>query len=836
MARWWTFWSWRFAEGLRCHGPPVALFVALSLALTWPVARTAASHLENTGDAVLNAWTLGWDARHLLRPDQLPHAPNFYPYPYTLYFSEHLLGAALLATPVIGLTGNPILAYNVLFISSFALSALATYALVLWLTGDRSAATLSGLLFASMTLRFGPSPQLQVLLNFGIPLAILFLLRLFRTARTRDAVGLALAFTGQFLVSIYHGLFLIVGLIAVGIEQVLRQSAARRIAFWRMAILSGILAAGILLPVTWPYLEARRWVGTRGLDQQGSFGLLSFLLVPHGHLYAGLPPFWNIHRYDHVETLFPGMVTLALAAYGLWLSRSPWRRPFTLLVVLGTVFAIGPVLRLRLEDPPLLPAMPYILLWHLFPGFQAIRVPARMFVLAQLGLAVLAGLGWHAWRSRLEWHRWALSGIMALAVLEAYRGPFPRFPAPQPIPELDRLLAEMPGMQPFVEFPTIRTLNILSEPETMRRLSHAQFTTLYRKQPTPIGYSGFFPPLFWEVADRLLFFPSRESLAFFEDLGVKAILVRAEGWAPEEQAAFEARWALFQDRFWKVAETPAGALYLIKEHPRSGAAQVGIRAVLQGDRVWLFLALPRDAWPWRVSITPGRYTLLVMNPAAPEAEALPLQGALPLAMPAYLEALPVGWIPRPLGASVLKIEGRVEPGESGRMRLPPPRELSFQSEIPLDPLSSSSPVPFRMPLVEFGNGVALVAIALSGVAFCPGETLEFSMFWGVQDAQAFQAQDSTPVVFVHVHDREGRMVAGRDLPIDFGNRSFREWKSGEVFVQSYRIPLPADLPPGPASIVTGLYPIGRPEPPARWAIRSSQAPLWEHAAATPAVV
>ncbi len=836
MARWWTFWISRFANMLRRHGLALILFTSLSLALTWPVARTATSHLENEGDAALNAWTLGWDAAHLLQPGQLPHAPNFYPYPDTLYFSEHLLGAALLAAPAIWLTGNPILAYNLLFLSAFVLSALTTYALVFCLIRDPGAALLSGLLFASMTLRFGPSPQLQVLLNFGIPLALWFLFRLLRTGRTRDAIGLGLAFAGQFLISLYHGLFLSVGLISVGAEQIARYPSTRRVALWRQVILAGILAAGLILPATWPYLEARRWVGARGLDQQALFGLLSFLLVPHGHLYARIPPFQEIHRYAHIETLFPGLVPLALAAYGLWRSRSPWRRPFALLTVIGTVFAVGPALRLRVEDPPLLPAMPYLLLWHFFPGFQAIRVPARMFVLAQLGLAALAGLGWHVWHPRSELRRGIFILVLALAILEAYRGPFPRYTAPRPLPELDRRLAESPWAFPFIEFPTIRTLNLLSDSETMRRLTQAQFATLYRKQPTPIGYSGFFPPLSWEAADRLLIFPSRESLAFFEDLGVKAFLIRAEGWTPEERAAFEARWTLFQDRFQKIAEAPAGTLYLLKERPHPGSKAIGIQAIPEGDRLWLFLTLPRAAWPWRVSLTPGRYMLSIIESEGSGIAPFRLQGALPLALPAYLEALPVGWIPRPSQALFLQAEGELIPGDRGRMPLPPPQPIRFQDKIALEDPPSDLPGVFQMPQVEFGNGVSLGAMALSGAAFCPGEALEFSLFWSLWDVQAFQAQTQVPVVFVHLHDREGRMVAGRDLPIDFGNRSFREWIPGEVFLQSYRISLPMDLPSGPMSIVIGLYPIGQPDPAARWPIRSSQAPLWEHAAVTAAVV
>ncbi len=837
MTRWGISWSLRSVKGLWRHGPALLLFTTLSVALTWPVALNAATHLENDGDAVLNAWTLGWVVSHLLRPAQLPHAPNFYPYPYTLYFSEHLLGAALLAAPVIGLTGNPVLAYNLLFIFAFALSALSVYALVLWLTEDQIAALLGGLLFGSMTLRFSQSPQLQVLLNFGIPLAVLFLLRFLRTGNLRDLLGLTFAFAWQFLSSLYHGLFLSVGLIVLSLEQIVRNPRARRLSIGLKLILGFALAALVVVPVEWLYLEAQRWVGSRTLDQQAFFGLLSYLLVPRDHIYARLPPFWEVHRY-HGETLFPGWVPLILAVYALRHSRSPWRRPFALLALLGLIFSIGPNLRLRLDDPPLLPGMPYIALWRFFPGFQAIRVPHRIIVLAHLGLAVLAGLGLWTWRRRGLSRPWKLVLVFAWAVLEAYRGPFPRHPAPQPISALDRRLTSSTTLQPFVEFPTVRTLNILSDPETMRRLSHIQLATLYRGQPTPIGYSGFFPPLFWEVADQLMFFPSRESLAFFEDLGARAIIIRSGGWISEERQAFETRWSLFQDFFRKEVETAEGSLYFLMGRPpretEFDAGEIAIIGVADRDEIQLLLSLPRAAWPWRISITPGRYTLEITehDPGGPSKRSI-FEGTLPLVLPDYLSMVPVGVLhPRP-GATTFEATVRLEPGEGGRLHLPPRRPLIARKAVRLVDIPSL-PERMKMPEVEFQNGLTLSMMILSASAYCPGETLEFSLFWRVWDAERLHAQSQVPVIFIHLHNREGRMVGGRDLPVDIWNKGFRHWAQGEMIVQPYRLTLPADLQPGPAFIVAGLYPFGQPSD--RWPIRSTRAPIWEDQAAMVAAV
>ena len=88
-------------------------------------------------------WILGWGAEHV--PQLLTgsigwrefwNANIFHPEPLALAFSEHLFGQTLQILPVYWLTGNIILCYNLLFISTFALSAFGMYLLVRDLTGD----------------------------------------------------------------------------------------------------------------------------------------------------------------------------------------------------------------------------------------------------------------------------------------------------------------------------------------------------------------------------------------------------------------------------------------------------------------------------------------------------------------------------------------------------------------------------------------------------------------------------------------------------------------------------------------------------------------------------
>jgi hypothetical protein len=123
-------------------------YSVLSVVLTWPLTLGIAGDVPgDLGDSLLNMWILAWGAEHV--PQLLTGALSwsgfwnaniFHPEPLTLALSEHLFGQTLQILPVYWLTGNIILCYNLLFLSSFALSALGMFLLVRDLTGNARAA------------------------------------------------------------------------------------------------------------------------------------------------------------------------------------------------------------------------------------------------------------------------------------------------------------------------------------------------------------------------------------------------------------------------------------------------------------------------------------------------------------------------------------------------------------------------------------------------------------------------------------------------------------------------------------------------------------------------
>src|SRR6185295_8884280 len=146
-------------------GAVLALFGALAVAYTWPLATqlgTAYVHLTARpaplalADGYLTTWMLSW-VSHALRTDPLHlfDANIFWPLGGTLALSEHLIAGALLIMPLDVARHDPVLNHNVLLLATFALGGTGTALLERELGVSWPAAVVAGALFAFCPQRFG---------------------------------------------------------------------------------------------------------------------------------------------------------------------------------------------------------------------------------------------------------------------------------------------------------------------------------------------------------------------------------------------------------------------------------------------------------------------------------------------------------------------------------------------------------------------------------------------------------------------------------------------------------------------------------------------------------
>jgi hypothetical protein len=254
-----------FRTSLAC----LIAYAALTIAFTWPVAAGLASDVPgDLGDSLLNMWILAWGADHLPQLLTGPagwnaywHGNIFHPDPYALALSEHLFGQALQIAPVYALTGNAILAYNLVFLSTFVLSAFGAFLLVRDLTGDWRAGFIAGLVYGFLPYRIAQIAHIQILSAQWMPFVLWGLHRYIAHGSTRALVGATSALLLQNWSCGYYLFFFapFVPLFAVHQLWIAGRLTDRRA--WIGLAGAGAVTLLLTLPFLLPYLEVQRLHG-----------------------------------------------------------------------------------------------------------------------------------------------------------------------------------------------------------------------------------------------------------------------------------------------------------------------------------------------------------------------------------------------------------------------------------------------------------------------------------------------------------------------------------------------------------------------------------------------
>jgi len=158
-----------------------AAYLLVALAFTWPLVTVIGTEIAwDMGDPLFNSWVLLWTGGQVLAflsgdfsaLNRFWHGNIFYPERLTVAFSEHLVPQMLQALPVLAATDNVVLAYNLLFLSTFVLSGFGMFLLVRELTGNAAAGFVAGLAFAFAPYRVAHFSHLQVLSAQWMPFVI----------------------------------------------------------------------------------------------------------------------------------------------------------------------------------------------------------------------------------------------------------------------------------------------------------------------------------------------------------------------------------------------------------------------------------------------------------------------------------------------------------------------------------------------------------------------------------------------------------------------------------------------------------------------------------------
>jgi hypothetical protein len=292
------------------------VYAAVTLALTWPLGRGLAHDVPGDfGDPLFTSWVMAWDATHVGRG--LWSANVFAPHPLALAYSEHFLPQAMLAWPIHAATRNPILGYNLVFLSTFVLCGAGMFLFVRELTASAAAGFVAGLAFAFTPYRVASIPHLQVLSSAWMPFALFGLRRHFETRRTGPLAGAAAAWVLQNLSCGYYLLFFSpVAAAYIAWELSVRGLWRDRRELARIAVACFVVVAATL-PFLVPYLELRALgFNPRSIEETRKFSAdvyAYFTADPNLRLWGGVFDAWP--RAEGF--LFPGLAIVGLAVTAL---------------------------------------------------------------------------------------------------------------------------------------------------------------------------------------------------------------------------------------------------------------------------------------------------------------------------------------------------------------------------------------------------------------------------------------------------------------------------------------------------------------------------------------
>jgi len=302
-------------------------YAAVVIVMTWPLAVGITRDVAwDLGDSVLNMWILAWDCEQLRgilqgHSSHLTHffdANIFYPAPLTLAYSEHLIPQAIEVFPIYALTRNPILCYNLLFLSTFVLSGLGMFLFAREVTGSTAAAFVGGLLFAFAPYRIPQSSHLQVLSSQWMPFAMYGFRRYFEGRRARALIGATVAVVIQGLSSGYYLLYFTPYVVAYVVWEMWRIGRVRDRRVWFALVAAGAAAVVVVAPFVVPYVRVSRDLQlTRSLSE-------TTRLSADVYSYATASTaqrFWGNRIADvfpkREGELFPGAIPLLLALLGI---------------------------------------------------------------------------------------------------------------------------------------------------------------------------------------------------------------------------------------------------------------------------------------------------------------------------------------------------------------------------------------------------------------------------------------------------------------------------------------------------------------------------------------
>ena len=558
-------------KSLKINLTILALFLVLTLFMTYPLILNMGSGIKDIGDPLLSSWIMAWNVQIITSLDiqNIFNGNIFYPHKKTISYSEFLLTQSLISLPVLLASKNPIFAQNFVILFSFFTSGLCMYFLARHLTKNTFGGIIAGIIYAFSPFMFSHLSHLQILTAGGIPLAFLFLHKFFESEHYKHLLLFTLFFLIQTLANGYYGLYLSLFAGLYILFYIILRKKFGDWRFWTKMAIFLIIVLAVLGPIFQQYISVRKEMGfVRGIGSYAS--LTSFLNTSwYNRIYGDLTA-----RFTKAEgQLFPGIFAFLLAVTGFIysLKKKKGKIPFiqtpvhfyTIVLLLSFLFTFGP-------------KGPYMLLYKYVPGFKGIRVASRFNIIVMFSLAVLAAYGIKALLSSrpLKKRRVSLaiaSLFMVLILIEYLSVPLPlkSIPAKKDIPEIYQWLAAKKGDFAIIELP-------LPKPgeSTFYKECPRMYYSTYHWKKLVNGYAGYFPSMYYELKWRWHTQSLELNVKDLQTLGVKYIILHSSLYEEEGLRNIMSDISRLEEHVKPVTQKGEAYVYELASHLKEEAREI----------------------------------------------------------------------------------------------------------------------------------------------------------------------------------------------------------------------------------------------------------------------
>jgi hypothetical protein len=497
-----------------------SIYALLFFVFLIPQSLSPGTRIAYVGDSLESVAIVGFLGRQVVSdPTRLLDAGFLHPQPNALTLTDHRMLPSLAVAPVLWVSQNPVLAYNVALLIAYLTAAFGGRSLARTLGLGRVAAGFAGALFAFHTYAINEAPRLNIVSHGFVAFALGSLVEWLRTGHSRARWTFAFFLLLQGYCANYHLLY---GVLLSALVLLVTGIVQPRLVMSRLPglIVPGFVAVLVFLPLLVPYLHTLGGLEMARSRPRGIDLLHYFSTSPSNWIWGAIGP---KARLQQQGPHFIGFVAAGLALAGAFLAvrrygRAAEQRPW----VLVTVSMVAVLVMLSLGDRFTvagsdLGAGPYGFLYDFVPGFKLVRIPERLGLFVMLGIGLLGGVAIDhlAEKGRAT----AAFGLAGVAVLEHF-SPLSLttdVPRPAELPAVYRWLSQK-EREPLAEVPVRGEALIRQETVEM-------FFATFHRHPEPLGYTAY-PTLLSKVVRRaLLEFPSEATLTVLSKIGVRRVIV-----------------------------------------------------------------------------------------------------------------------------------------------------------------------------------------------------------------------------------------------------------------------------------------------------------------------